>query len=91
MTFYGRNMQLLYKQILFQYTEQLYWLYVLGYIGLLQHHVTSSVKIAITNFRNRRNLDFWILRMEEIGCFKTSVRNYHYSPRHNPEASSSLS
>ena len=27
----------------------------------------SSVKIAITNFRNRRDLDFWILRKEKIG------------------------
>jgi len=30
-------------------------------------------------------LDSWTLRMGPIGCPKTSVRNYHYSLRNNPE------
>jgi len=31
----------------------------------------------------------WMLQMEPIGCPKTSVRDYHYSQRHNPEECSS--
>ena len=51
----------------------------------------SSVKIVITNFRNRRDWNYWILRMEKIGSSETSVRNNHYSLRNNPETCSSLS
>jgi len=32
----------------------------------------------------------WTLRIGPIGSPETSVRNYHYSPRNNPEDHSSL-
>jgi len=32
---------------------------------------------------------FWNLRMGPIGCPETSVRNYHHSPRNDPEERSS--
>jgi len=35
-------------------------------------------------------LDSWLLNMGPIGCLETSVRNYHYSLRNDPEVRSSL-
>jgi len=37
----------------------------------------------------RNQLDSWPLKMEPIGCLETSVINYHYSLRNNPEERSS--
>ena len=33
----------------------------------------------------------WALKVGPIGCIETSVRNYHYQPRNNPEERSSFS
>jgi len=35
-------------------------------------------------------LDSWPLKMGPTGCFETSVMNYHYSMRNNPEKFRSL-
>jgi hypothetical protein len=32
-----------------------------------------------------RNFEFFTFEMDSIGCPETSVRNYHYSLRDNPE------
>ena len=34
-------------------------------------------------------MDSWLLKMGPIGCPETSLRNYYYSPRNNPEKRSS--
>ena len=52
---------------------------------LLGYYATSSGNFLPT-FRNK---DSWALKMGPISCPETSVRNYHYSPRNNPEERSS--
>jgi len=35
------------------------------------------------------DMDSWPLKMGPVGCLVTSVRNYHFSSRNNPEERSS--
>ena len=51
--------------------------------------ILISMIEAISPFISLRTpiflLDSWTLKMEPIGCPETSVRNYHYLLRNNPE------
>ena len=42
-------------------------------------------RVAIIYYRRFGDFGFWPLEMGPIGCPETSVRNYHYSLRNNPE------
>ena len=56
---------------------------------ITQRVVVISYRCFETTYRSHlqslKILDLLILRMEPIGCPKTPVINYHYSPRNNPE------
>jgi len=49
----------------------------------------DRLSVPPTKVKNLYFLDSWPLKLGPIGCSKTSVRNYHYSLRNNPEEPSS--
>ena len=58
--------------------------------ALLGSYATSSGNFLPT-FRHRLSIPFsGVKKTEPLGCPETSVRNYHYSLRNNPEERSSL-
>jgi hypothetical protein len=67
--------------------------------GLLGYYATSScnflptyrdnLSVPFSGFMNTKVKNSWTLRMVPICCPETSVRNYFYSLRNNPEERSS--
>ena len=71
------------------------WIYILDTVGDRNaeiehlHQYVQTHWVDISGFKGPKKLYPWTLKMGQIGCPETLVRNYHYLPRNNPEEHSS--
>ena len=53
------------------------------------YNIDPPARCVISDFRREVDFEFWPLNIGPIACPETSVTNYHYSLRNNPEEHSS--